>query len=69
MLEPLHKFLGIIMPACASFGPLFLVFGILGCTSKTPKTKPSVNKAFLVAGGVMITLALWSSVLHDYAPR
>jgi hypothetical protein len=47
-----------VIPACASFGPLFLLFGILMRTSpKAPESKWAAT-SLLVLGTVMITLAL-----------
>jgi len=65
----MHNLLAILLPTCASFGPLFLVFGILGRTSKSPEANLKLSKTFLFVGGAMITLVLWASVLHINAPR
>jgi len=54
----LFEILNPLIPACASFGPFFLLFGILFRTSAKPITAPWVATAFLVAGTAMITLAL-----------
>jgi hypothetical protein len=69
MSELIHNLLVILLPTCASFGPFFLVFGILGRTSKSSEANLKLANAYLFAGGAMITLVLWSTVIHINAPR
>ena len=63
----IHSLLVILLPTCASFGPLFLIFGIWGLASKSPEANLGLSNTWLLAGGAMITLVLWSSVIHNNA--
>ena len=61
MLATIFPFLDFLYPMCASFGPLFLLFGLLARTSPKPEKKPRAGLGFLIAGTVMITFALWQN--------
>lgn len=61
MLASIFPILDFLYPACASFGPLFLLFGIIARTSPNPERKPRAGKGFLLAGTLMITFALWQN--------
>lgn len=58
MIASILPILNAFYPACAAFGPFFLVMGIFFRTSKLRETHPKLTNAYLVAGGVMITFAL-----------
>jgi|APSaa5957512622_1039677.scaffolds.fasta_scaffold23514_1 hypothetical protein len=47
-----------IIPACACFGPAFLMFGVVLRTPVSGPVHPKRSAAFLVAGTVMTTLTL-----------
>ena len=69
MSQNIQNFLAVLMPACACFGPLFLIFGILGRTSGAQKGGKTAGSGFLWLGGLMITLVLWAAVMHINAPK
>ncbi len=48
-----------IIPACACFGPVFMMFGVVLRTPVSGPVRPKRSAAFLVAGTVMITLTLF----------
>lgn len=54
----LVEMLGPLVPAAVSFGPFFLLLGILRRTSPKPDKAPWVGMALLAAGTALITLAL-----------
>lgn len=58
MLATLFPILDFLYPTCASFGPLFLLFGVLARTFTSAEKKPRPGMAFLIAGTVMIAFAL-----------
>jgi len=58
MIATIFPFLDTLIPACAAFGPFFLVMGIIYRTSARRETHPKTTKAYLVAGAIMITLVL-----------
>ena len=57
-MTKLIEMLDAAVPAAVSFGPFFLLLGILRRTSTKQDKAPWVATAFLVAGTAMITLAL-----------
>jgi len=47
-----------IIPACACFGPAFVLCGILLRTPVSGPVRPKLSAVFLIAGTIMITLTL-----------
>ena len=47
-----------IIPACACFGPTFVMFGILLRTPAVGEARLKRSAAFLIGGTAMITLTL-----------
>jgi hypothetical protein len=61
MIASLFPSLNFLYPACAAFGPFFLVMGIFYRTSKVYETRPKMTHLILIVGGVMIAFCLLQS--------
>ena len=68
-MNHLFTVLSVLLPTCVCFGPFFLVLGICYRTSPHRTTHPKTTAACLLAGGAMITLALWGLYMKVFASK
>jgi len=59
-IATLLPFLDWLYPACAGFGPFFLIMGVLARTAENARLRKS-GVGWLIIGGIMVAFCLWQN--------